>query len=1384
MLKTIRNMITNIIQISIYRNKLLLITSIIISASLILKTLSMDVILDSFDGNTEVRTAVGSGFYADSDGYGVLAGLNTPYAVALDTREQYLYTTDYGGGGEVRRITITTGYTKTIGIGFYWKSPQGIAVDSSNNIYVADLHRVNRMPSSDPLLRTAVTIAGKIDTAGFRNGNTSESTFSNPFGIVINEVHECVFVADRDNDKIRKIDISSSTSDYMVTTLVEYIGKPYGIALSSSRTLLFISSVSKNSIYKYDFTQDVLALVAGSGSEAIAGSSDGTFLTARFTNPSGISVDSLDNIYVTDLSYTAYGSSTSTAYYMGDMNVHSVRVLYSRHSNVSTLAGKVPCITTTFGTLDTQYNTGCFANGRGADSSFYYPKGISVNKAGSQIFVADTGNNRLRQIGCLPGFNMTYGVCFMPTALPTGMPSMQPSGQPSVEPSQQPFSQPSAVPTVQPSVEPSLEPTSQPSVVPSVQPSVVPSNLPTVIPSVQPFINPSSQPSVTPSSEPSGQPSVKPSYPPSNMPTVQPVSLPTVLPSFHPSMQPSPTPSMQPSVQPSPDPTLQPSSEPSVQPSVQPSLDPTMQPTSLPSVQPAVNPTGEPSQQPSGQPSLDPTVQPSGQPSIQPSVEPSLEPTNQPSVKPSLQPAPTPTSQPSLKPSSTPTYLPSTQRPTFPPSTSQPSTLNRAKMTFEPTSHPSPAPSPFTPITPASYNIANCSTLNVGTLSGTGCPLSCDNNIDNENNNNNINMASFNAPKGIAVSPSDEYLLVTDGNALRIVDILTGYTQTIVKNYEWFTPTAVAIDSKSVAYIVDKHRLSMVNSTEIRINGTATLLAGSTSPGNEDMECLPINNPRAKQTAKSKIPENNENNNNNNCVFNNPTGVAIDEINNVIYIADNGNNAIRKVSLLLLTYANSNAKAKAKKSVVEINSNVMTIAQSPMLNNPYDIAIDTFHQVLYITSYSGNSIFKLSLNNVPSFPILITSNHIFAGSIQGVGGFVDGLLKNALFIHPTGITLDEISQILYLNQDATDITTRRNRRQLHSHSSSKISPTSTLPSSFADSVRKITLSNGHVSTIAGGGLVSSLDSSSSSWSNDIEDLISGSTANGRSKTSSSSSSSNTIISSSKSSPLDGVNVDADVDDSILLLSCSMCSSYINNNNFANGYSSNAIFSHPIGIALSNNINISTSSLTLFVADSDNNRIRNISCNSNNYTTFAPTNPPINIDININTIAPSLTPTIYVNTRKNKIIIKPPKEVINIIMTKPPSKTMKNSISSSSIFNNDNNNNKSRYLNLFEALLVIVIPLTLAVLGLYMYYYRLHYATVIVTGIRKYFNMYGNSSEGSNSGSSEGSSCSSMVNAMSSPGSLESQVHKSRRGIMRTVIIPPIPGSPGRDIFEG
>jgi sugar lactone lactonase YvrE len=144
---------------------------------------------------------------------------------------------------------------------------------------------------------------------------------------------------------------------------------------------------------------------------------------------------------------------------------------------------------------------------------------------------------------------------------------------------------------------------------------------------------PTSQPTRQPSSHPSGQPTSRPS-----IPTSQPSSRPSM-----PTSRPSNRPTSFPVISPSAQPTGIPSGMPSNQPTKLPSSRPSSQPTRLPTGQPSRQPVGRPSGQPSAQPSSHPTSQPSRRPSAQPSSQPSTIPSSQPFSRPSGQPSHSPT---------------------------------------------------------------------------------------------------------------------------------------------------------------------------------------------------------------------------------------------------------------------------------------------------------------------------------------------------------------------------------------------------------------------------------------------------------------------------------------------------------------------------------------------------------------------------------------------------------------------------------------------------------------------------------------------------------------------------------------------------------------------
>lgn len=161
-----------------------------------------------------VTTLAGqSGMGGQVDGQGVSARFTSLSAIALD-RQDNIYVTD-SDDNSVRKIspagwvTDVPGYTGNGGS--LLRMPSGIAVDSVGNIYVADsLNYVVRKIT--PAGEFSV-FAGQIGTSGHRDGSSSDALFGQPMGLAIDS-SDTLYVADMRNHTIRKISAAGE-----VTTL-------------------------------------------------------------------------------------------------------------------------------------------------------------------------------------------------------------------------------------------------------------------------------------------------------------------------------------------------------------------------------------------------------------------------------------------------------------------------------------------------------------------------------------------------------------------------------------------------------------------------------------------------------------------------------------------------------------------------------------------------------------------------------------------------------------------------------------------------------------------------------------------------------------------------------------------------------------------------------------------------------------------------------------------------------------------------------------------------------------------------------------------------------------------------------------------------------------
>jgi len=229
------------------------------------------------------------------------------------------------------------------------------------------------------------TLAGTIN-AGAGNGTGSSVGFDQPAGIV-SDGSGNLYIADQDNNEVRKIVISSGTVSLFAGSggagsgngsgSAVTFNQPEGIALDGNGNM-FVSELNNNDIRKIVISTGAVTTLAGN---LTAGSTNGTGTGALFSAPSGLASD-------------------GTNLYVADHSNNEIRKIVISSGVVTTLAGS-----TTLG----------HANGTGAAASFYYPYGIVYDGAGN-LYVAEQDNNDIRKIVIATGVVTTLAGCQSCTA--------------------------------------------------------------------------------------------------------------------------------------------------------------------------------------------------------------------------------------------------------------------------------------------------------------------------------------------------------------------------------------------------------------------------------------------------------------------------------------------------------------------------------------------------------------------------------------------------------------------------------------------------------------------------------------------------------------------------------------------------------------------------------------------------------------------------------------------------------------------------------------------------------------------------------------------------------------------------------------------------------
>ncbi|MEY2573735.1 MAG: hypothetical protein QOJ87_1948 [Verrucomicrobiota bacterium] len=167
-----------------------------------------------------VTTLAGlAGTSGNTDGVGSAARFLVPQSLAIDGAND-LYVAD-SGNNTIRKVTLSGTVTTVAGVAgtngsadgsgsaALFVYPQGLAVDSLGNVFVAD--------SGNDLVRkitpaaVATTIAGMPGTVGNSDGTGSAARFSTPQGVAVNNTGK-VYVADSNNNLIRVCEVTTANA--------------------------------------------------------------------------------------------------------------------------------------------------------------------------------------------------------------------------------------------------------------------------------------------------------------------------------------------------------------------------------------------------------------------------------------------------------------------------------------------------------------------------------------------------------------------------------------------------------------------------------------------------------------------------------------------------------------------------------------------------------------------------------------------------------------------------------------------------------------------------------------------------------------------------------------------------------------------------------------------------------------------------------------------------------------------------------------------------------------------------------------------------------------------------------------------------------------------
>jgi len=282
----------------------------------------------------------------------VSSGLKGPEGLAVDSKGN-VFIADSGDNAIKEWNVHTQTVTTLVSSGL--NDPTGVAVDSFGNAYIADTHN-NAVKEYNATARKVITLVS--------------TGLNNPASVAVDSQGN-VYIADSGNNAIKKW-VAATQS---VISLVSGLSGPLGVALDAFGNVYY-SNTGNNSIQEYNAASKSVTTLVGTG----------------LNMPSGVAVDGQGNVYIADT-----GNNAIKQWNLATMQVNTL---------LSTVVSA--------------------------------PGGVGVDSA-SNVYIADTNNNAIRKLTqayvSLSATNLTEGAAagsgsVTATVLPSTVPVTATSNQP------------------------------------------------------------------------------------------------------------------------------------------------------------------------------------------------------------------------------------------------------------------------------------------------------------------------------------------------------------------------------------------------------------------------------------------------------------------------------------------------------------------------------------------------------------------------------------------------------------------------------------------------------------------------------------------------------------------------------------------------------------------------------------------------------------------------------------------------------------------------------------------------------------------------------------------------------------------------------------------